>query len=127
MARLPWAIWIPRVIVRQRLALRPPYDPVKLDLLLPSGTVHVRMEKRPFVRLREPQRPMTRYLLAALLALLAAGHASADYLLIVVNLNAKAASSDSNQSGMLGGPPPLAGGQLGGPRPGGMAGMAGMA
>jgi hypothetical protein len=70
---------------------------------------------------------MTRYLLAALIALLAAGHASADYLLIVVNLNAKASSSDSTQSGMLGGPP-IGGGQLGGPpqaggpKPGGMLG-----
>src|SRR4051812_27241285 len=30
MARLPETLGIPRVIVRQRLALRPPYGPVKL-------------------------------------------------------------------------------------------------
>src|SRR4051812_27083998 len=90
------------------------------------------MKKRPFVRLREPTRPMTRYLLAALLALLGAGHASADYLLIVVNLNAKPAPSDGNPGGQLGmlGGPPMAGGMLGmrggQPQPGGMLGMRGM-
>src|SRR5262249_47777320 len=87
------------------------------------------MEKRPFVRFREPIRPMTRYLLAALLALLAAGHASADYLLIVVNLNAKPSPSDGNQGNQLGmiGGPPQAGGLIGGPPPqaGGMLGRLG--
>jgi hypothetical protein len=86
---------------------------------------------------------MTRYLVAALVALLcAAGNASADYLLIVVNLNAKPAESGSQGgAGMIGGagmlgsppaagalgtPPPLGGTNQYGNQPGGMGGMGGL-
>src|SRR5438105_4202005 len=58
---------------------------------------------------------MRRFLAAALLALAMAGYASADYLLIVINLNAKRPTQDGDGKGGGLVLPPMGGG--GGPMP----------